>query len=296
VYEKKKSKKFSESAFIIFSIGPVIIYFIVFMYYPFIQNIRYMFSKYNYLNTPIFVGMKNITHFFRDSNVFQSFKNTFVIAVTSVPILMVLSIFIAMALYYMRIGKAFFRSAIFTTYLTSLVVAAIIFKMLFGSEIGVINNFLQYLGFNKIPWLIDPGYAIIAVIILGIWKYLGYYVVIFMAGFSNVNTELLEASMIDGASPVQRFFYVMIPQLKPTIVFSIIIATITFLRTYPTVVVLTNGGPYSSTKTILMYMFEQGFDSRNVGYASVIAVALFLVILILTMLQMKLTKSFSEEG
>lgn len=283
-----------EKLFITFAIAPVITYFIVFMYYPFAMNFVYMFCKYDFLSKPEFVGLVNIQKFISDGASWGPFRNTFTITLAAVPIIVIVSLLLAMALFHMKIGKSFCRSAIFTSYITSLIVAATIFKMLFGNELGFINSTIEYFGGQKIPWLLQPETAIFAVIVMTVWKYLGYYTVIFLAGFSNLNAELSEASKIDGANAVKSFWYVIIPQLKPTIVFSTIIATIEFLRTYPTVIVLTNGGPYSSTKTILMYMFEQGFHSRNVGYASVIAVALFTIIFIITIIQLKVSDSYSE--
>ena len=212
------------------------------------------------------------------------------------PLVIVFAILVATALFNIKKGAGFFRSAIFASYLTSMIVAAIVFKSWFGTESGFINGLLVSLGKSKIPWLSEPATAMMTVIVLSVWKYVGYYVVIFLAGFSNINADLYEAARIDGAGSVKMFFSITIPQLMPTIVYSMIISTITYLRSYSAVLVLTGGGPYSSTETVIMYMFEQGFNSRNVGYASVIAIALTLVILVLTGIQMKMTNMMSEEG
>ena len=220
--------------------------------------------------------------------------NTFIITLISVPLMLVLAVLTANALFNMRWGKQFFRSAIFSTYLTSLIVAAIVFKSFFGSELGFVNGVVRQLHLMPIPWLSQPGTAMLVVILLSVWKYLGYYVVVLLAGFSNVDGALFEAGKIDGASGAQIFRYITLPQLKPTLVYSSIIASISFLRTYSTVLVLTKGGPYSSTQTVLMYMFDQGFQSLNVGYASVIAVALFLIILALTLVQSRVSSLLAD--
>ena len=286
----------NDSIFVNSIIIPVVIFFVVFIYYPFFMNFIYMFTDYNYLNTPSFVGLKNILKFLTDEIALQAFKNTFIITLVSAPVVMVLSLLISVLVYNMRIGKSLIRSMIFSTYLISLVVAAIIFKNWFASESGMINGFIQSMGMEKVPWLTEPAWAMVAIIALGVWKYLGYYVVIFLAGLSNIKSELYEASKIDGANSVETLFYITIPQLSPTIVFSMIISAITFLKTYSQVVTLTNGGPYRSTQTVLMYMFDQGFSSRNVGYASVISVAMVIAVLVITLIQMKATKFFSDEG
>lgn len=293
---RSKARNLKEKGFVAAVVAPAMIFFAVFFYYPIIMNIYYMFCDYNLLSKPKFVGAKNIIRFFSDEIVLTSFKNTFVIAVFSVPLVIIFAILIASALFNIKRFAGFFRSAIFASYLTSMIVAAIVFKSWFATESGFINGLLISLGKSKIPWLSEPATAMMAVIVLSVWKYIGYYVVIFLAGFSNINADLYEAARIDGAGSIKMFFSITIPQLMPTIVYSMIISTITYLRSYSAVLVLTGGGPYSSTETVIMYMFEQGFNSRNVGYASVIAIALTLVILIFTGIQMKMTNMMSEEG
>lgn len=293
---KTKPRNLKEKGFVTAIVAPTMIFFAVFFYYPVIMNIYYMFCDYNLLSKPKFVGLKNIIRFFSDEIVRISFQNTFIIALFSVPLVIVFAILVATALFNIKKGAGFFRSAIFASYLTSMIVAAIVFKSWFGTESGFINGLLVSLGKSKIPWLSEPATAMMTVILLSVWKYVGYYVVIFLAGFSNINADLYEAARIDGAGSVKMFFSITIPQLMPTIVYSMIISTITYLRSYSAVLVLTGGGPYSSTETVIMYMFEQGFNSRNVGYASVIAIALTLVILVLTGIQMKMTNMMSEEG
>jgi ABC-type sugar transport system permease subunit len=290
----KKIKNLNDIIFISAIVVPVIIYFAVFVYYPFIMNIFYMFCDYNYLKAPTIIGMKNLIHLFSDNLAWESIRNTLVFTIFSVPFVIALSILLSTFLFYLKIGKQFLRSMIFTTFLPNWIIGAIIFKQWFSTEGGIVNYTLQCLKLPAIPWLSEPFWAIIAIIILNIWVFLGYYVVIFLAGISNINSELFEASKIDGANNIKTFFYVTLPQLAPTIIFSTITAAINYLRTYPQVVVLTNGGPSRSTQSALMYMFSTGFTSRNVGYASVLAVTLFIIILVVTFAQMKATKFYSE--
>lgn len=284
----------NDRLFICGIIVPAMIYFSVFVFYPFLTNFLYMFCKYNYISAPKWVGMRNIVHFFEDSVVHQAFMNTFIITLISVPLMLVLAVLTANALFNMRWGKQFFRSAIFSTYLTSLIVAAIVFKSFFGSELGFVNGVVRQLHLMPIPWLSQPGTAMLVVILLSVWKYLGYYVVVLLAGFSNVDGALFEAGKIDGASGAQIFplYYVASVETNPCVF--VHYCQHFLLRTYSTVLVLTKGGPYSSTQTVLMYMFDQGFQSLNVGYASVIAVALFLIILALTLVQSRVSSLLAD--
>lgn len=290
----KKIKNFNDRIFILSIVVPVILFFVVFVYYPFIMNIYYMFCDYNYIKAPVLTGFKNITHLFSDRIAWQSIRNTIFFTVFSVPFVIIFSILLSTFLFYMKVGKQFLRSMVFTTFLPSWIIGAIIFKQWFSTEGGLINYTLQCLGLTAVPWLTNSSWAIVAIIILNVWVYLGYYVVIFLAGISNINTELFEASKIDGANGIKTFFYITLPQLAPTIVFSTITSAINYLRTYPQVVVLTNGGPSRSTQSALMYVFSTGFTSRNVGYASVLAVTLFIIILMVTLVQLKVTNFYSE--
>lgn len=292
--KRKLKSSYKDQAFVWSIVGPAILFFAVIVYYPFLKNIYYMFFNYNFIKKPKFVGLDNITKFFTDTNAHTALKNTFTITIFSVPLVLIVALLIAIAVFNMKKGKSFVRASIFSTFLVPGVVAAIIFKLLFGTENGLINMTLNSLGVDSIGWLIQPFWAIIAVIIVHVWNGTGYYMVIFLSGLSNINTQLYEAAKIDGASILQSFRYVTLPQLKPTIVFSMIYATMAYLRTYPSVELLTGGGPYQSTETIIMYMFKQGFKTRDVGYASVIAVIVFLITLVVSIVQMKATKYFDD--
>ena len=273
---------------------PVLILFAVFFYYPFFKNIYYMFMDYNYLNKPTFVGLENITRFFNDKQAHLALKNTFLITICSVPIVVGGALILAVLVEKLTIGKGFIRNAIFVTHLTPTVVAAIIFKVWFSDQNGLINNTLSKLGAKMIPWLTETKYALIAIIILSVWLKIGYYFVIYLAGISNIDTTLYEAAKIDGANEFQIFTKVTLPQLKPVTVFTTIMATISGLKAYSEVVVLTNGVPYESTQTTLMYMFQKGFTSRDVGYGSTVAFVLFLIIFVITLIQMRVNKAMTS--
>lgn len=281
----------SDNSFAILIMVPVLIYFIIFFYYPFVTNFIYMFTNYDFLSKMKFVGLDNIVRLFHDESAGAAFKTTFIITFVSVPVTVIAALIISSMLFYVQIGKSFLRGAIFSTYLTSIVVAAIIFKQWFGVELGFINGVLQTMGLDKVPWLTDTRWAMVTLIIMTVWKNIGYYVIIYLAGLSNIDGQLYEACTIDGANTFQKFLYVTIPELAPVTSYILIISTISYLKIYPQAVVLTGGGPYESTKPVLMYMFEQAFRNRDIGYSATISIALFLVISIFTVVQFKLTKS-----
>ncbi|NOU72998.1 ABC transporter permease subunit [Paenibacillus sp. LMG 31458] len=291
---KLRRSKSTNKGIVYAAIVPTILFFATFFYYPFFTNIVWMFTDYNFLNHPKFVGLKNILKFIHDQNAWHALRNTALITIISTPLTLCVSLGIAMAVFYMKLGKSVIRGAVFTTYIVSTIVASIIFKVWFNDELGYINGILTSMGIHRVPWLTDPFWAMAAIIVLCVWLQMGYFMVVFLAGLSNVDSQLFEAGVIDGANKRQLFFHITLPQLMPVIIFSSIIVVATFLKTYPQVAILTNGGPYRSTETILMYMFDQGFQSRNVGYASVIGIVIFMITMVVSLLQLKLTKFFSE--
>jgi len=290
----KKSRtdiKNNKSIFVWSVVLPAIFFFMALIYYPFMKNIYYVFTDYDYINAPTYIGFSNITKLFSDTVALNALKNTFLITFISVPLVMCISLLLSVALFNLEKLQGFFRSAIFTTYLVPLVVASVIFKLLFGTESGLINNFLNSVGMNKVDWLTNPILALLCVIIINVWNGTGFFMVIFLAGLSNIDPQMYEAATVDGAGSIRKFFSITLPLLKPTMIFAVIFATITYLRTYVTVEILTGGGPYRSTETIIKYMFDQSFKSRNVGYASLLAIVLFLITLGLSLLQIKIIKT-----
>lgn len=289
------NNKLDQKFFIVSVLLPVLTLFTVFFYYPFLKNIYYMFTNYNYLNTPSFVGLQNIIKLFHDAKALGSLNNTFIITLCSVPLVIIFSLLFAVLADKLTFGKPFIRSCIFITNLTSTIVAAIIFKCWFNESLGIVNSVLQMLGLTGRPWLTTTNWAMVGIIILSVWLRVGYYFVLFLAGLSNVDKQLYEAAEIDGANTFRLFWNITLPQLKPVTVLTTITAVISGLNCYAEVQVLTAGGPYGSTKTALMYMFEVGFNSRNVGYGCTIALALFLITLVVTLLQMRTQRFFEVD-
>ena len=284
---KKSIRRFEITA-----LAPVLLLFVLFFYYPFTKNIYYMFTDFNFLNKPTFIGFNNIIRFFEDAQAHLALKNTFCITIFSVPIVVCLALLLGVLADKLTLGKTFVRNAIFVTYLTPAVVAAIVFKVWFSSE-GLINNTLTKFGLVTIPWRTETKFAMVAIIALTIWLKVGYYFVIFLAGISNIDRALYEAARIDGANELQVFSKVTLPQLKPVTIFTSILAMISGLKSYAEVVALTNGAPFDSTQTILMYMFQRGFRSGDVGYGTTVSFVLFIIIFVITLIQMRATKAMS---
>lgn len=292
----RKIKQISQKqAFIISVLIPVMALFTAFFFYPFLKNIYYMFMDYNYLNTPTYIGLKNIQRLFHDERAFSAIRNTFIITIFATPITICISLILAVLADKLAAGRAFIRSCIFVTYLTSTVVAAIIFKCWFNENLGIVNTVLRELGISGKPWLTNTTWALAGIIILSIWLKVGYYFVLYLAGLSNIDRQLYEAAALDGANEWKMMFNITLPQLKPVITLTTITAVISGLNCYAEAQVLTGGAPFGTTKTALMYMFEVGFNTRNVGYGCTIAVVMFLITLVITLIQMRTQRGFATD-
>ncbi|PKM58263.1 MAG: sugar ABC transporter permease [Firmicutes bacterium HGW-Firmicutes-3] len=294
ILNTRNYRKIQDGIFVWSIVIPAMAFFTLFIYYPFFKNIYYVFMDYNYIKEPTYVGLRNIKMLFADTYAFNALKNTFLITFVSVPLVLGVSLGLSILLFNLKKFQGVFRSAIFSTYLVPLVVASIIFKLLFGTESGLINSLLQSIGLNKVNWLTNPALATLCIIIINLWNGTGYYMVIFLAGLSNIDTQIYESAKVDGADPFRIFYYITLPSLKPTLIFAAVFATITYLRTFVTVEILTEGGPYRSTETIIKYMFDQGFKYGNVGYASLLALVVFMLTLIISIIQIKLTRSADD--
>jgi ABC-type sugar transport system permease subunit len=280
-----------EQRFVWAILGIVLLFFAIFFYYPFFRTIFYMFFSYDYITEPKFVALKNIDTLLHDAKAITAFKNTINITVVTVPLTIAIALIFAVIVFQMKMGKNLIRSALFATSLIPVIIAGIVFKAWFNEGNGFINTQLRYLGLATIPWLTDAYSAMLGIYILTVWRSIGYHMVILLAGLSNIDQTLYEAAMIDGANTMTRFEYITIPQLKNSLIVCAIVATINALASYEQVYILTQGGPYSSTTTATMYMFDLTVKSGKVGYASVIAVILFIIMLIVSLTQLRLTQA-----
>jgi lactose/L-arabinose transport system permease protein len=242
-----------------------------------------------------FVGFANYTRLFHDPIFYKSLLNTAEILIVQVPIMLFLSLLIAVGLHSTMVkGKAFFRISYFMPAITALVASSIVFMILLDEHFGLVNYVLSFLGVKSIPWLTSPLWAKLSVILVMTWRWTGYNMVVFLAGLQNIPAELYEAASIDGAGKVKQFFMITIPQLKPVFIFTVVMSTIGTLQLFDEPFILTHGGPNSATMTITLYLYETGFKFFDFGYASAIAYVLVLITAIVSWIQMKLVGDLEE--
>ncbi|MGH3146639.1 MAG: carbohydrate ABC transporter permease, partial [Rubrobacter sp.] len=205
-----------------------------------------------------------------------------------VPIMLTLALSLAVLLNS-ALGRlrGFFRVAYFMPAITALVAYAIIFSILLNEDFGAVNYFLSFFGIDPLPWLTNGFWAKVSLIMALTWRYTGYNMVIFLAGLQGISQDLYEAAAVDGANRWRQFVSITVPQLRPVILFTVVLSTIGTLQLFDEPFVLTDGGPGNATLTIAMYLYQNGFQFFDFGYASAIAYVLVVLIAILSFLQLR---------
>lgn len=273
---------------------PMIVLFAVFMVYPIIHSLLLSFQDFSE-GIYTFCGIQNYVTLLKDPIFWKSLKNTFIYLIVQVPVMVVLSllfgVLVEQAFLKFRAG---FRISIFLPAVTALVAYAIVFKLLFNTDFGLVNHMLRSLGFEGVDWLNTVWGARMAIIIAITWRWTGYNTIIVIAGLKNIPTELYESAEIDGASFWQKFLYITVPMVKSILLFVSITSTIGTLQLFDESFILTGGGPNNATITIGHYLYDTGFTYYKFGYAAALSYALVIIIGILSLIQFKVTKGGEE--
>ena len=271
-------------------IAPALILLGIFMIYPIIWSLWMSFQTGRGMNFS-FGGLANIQRLFADTVFLRALGNTMIFLVVQVPIMITLALLFAVALNDHKLwGRSFFRTAIFLPCVTSLVAYAVLFKSMFSAE-GVINTALVAIGFSPIPWLTDPFWAKVLIVLAITWRWTGYNMIFYLAALQNVDRSIYEAARIDGVPPWARFVYITLPMLKPVILFTTVISTIGTLQLFDEPYNITLGGPSDATLTLSYYIYNLTFKFMpSFGYASTVSWVIVVLVGILTFLQFVVTR------
>lgn len=276
---QKAINKKSERTVAYLFVVPAVVLLAAFLIYPALQTIRYAFTDYNIMRPDRikFSGINNFIELFQDKNFWIAVKNTLHFTVLVVPFQTALALALALLISSRRRGVSIFRAAYFSPQVTSMVVVAILWTVLYNSnpDSGLLNALLVKLGMEPCGFLNDPKTSMNSIIFMSAWQGAGYQMMIFLAGLQGIPKEQYEAASIDGAGKVKSFFYVTLPGLKNVIQYVIMITVIQAMKLFTQPYVMTKGGPQNSTRTLVYYVYEQGFQKRNFGYACAVA-AVFL--------------------
>ncbi len=271
---------------------PAIVLFTAFIFLPMIYAFWISLQKWDILRPPTFVGLDNYESLMVDPVFRASIINTLYYTIGTVPIGIVLSLTLAIFLNRQIRFRYIFRSALFLPVVTSMVAVGLLWRYMFAGEYGVVNYVLTLLGFPPQNWLVDPMLAMPAVIIASIWRHVGYNMVIFLAGLQGIPEHLYEAAAIDGANRWSSFWRITLPLLRPTTLFVVVMSIINSFRSFELIYVMTGGGPGYDTQVLVLYLYSEAFQLKHMGIASAAAYILFIILMVLTILQMKF---FSRE-
>lgn len=274
---------------------PAFLCFGVFIFWPTIQSFYLSLCTYSLSNmNGIYVGLLNYETLFNSSQFWQVMRNTGVFTLFTVPGAMILGLLLAVLVHSKLIKhKTFYKVALYIPYVSSMVAVASVFRILFNANPSnsVVNQILVKMGFDKVNWLGDPDWAMFVIILVSMWKSLGYIMIIYLGGLCGISDDVYEAADLDAVTPWKRLTKITVPLLKPTTFFLLATETISSFQVFTPVNIITNGGdPFGSTSTLITYLYNEGFKStKGMGKASAISVIIFVILSILTVIQKKLT-------
>ena len=279
-------------------LAPFFIVYGIFLLYPVVDAFRLSFFEQTGISTPRFVGFENYRELFSDERYLKALLNTTLYALASVFILSPLALLVALAVRSFIVPSAnlqsFYRVAFFLPNITSSVVIALMFLLVFDVDFGLLNAFLDSVGLPTATWLRSEALALPSIVLVAIWTYLGINSLYFLAGLQSIPDELNEAAALDGASRSQIFWSVTLPLLRPTILFVLVQATIFSYQIFEIPFLLTQGGPSDASLTLAVYLYEIGFRQFEQGYAAAIGYSLAVISILLAGLQLLLFRVFSD--
>ena len=267
---------------------------LIFIIIPVICSFALSFSKWDLLSPIEFVGLENYRLLFKEPFFYKILINTVVFAISTSVFGVIIPLVLAAIINSKVRGSEFYKTAYFLPFITPMIVIGIVWEWIFDPNISFLNNILQL----HINWLYDTHYAMPAMIIVSVWKLIGYNMIIFLSALGGISQSLFEAAKIDGANSVQTFKNVTIPMLSPTIFFVVIITAISSFQVFDLIYLMTQGGPLDSTNVLVYAIYKNAFEYFNIGRASALAYVLFSIILVLTLIQWNLRKKlvYSENN
>jgi len=297
----KKRKYFShEGRWGLILVSPYLIHLIVFVVGPLIASLYFSLSKYDMLNPPKWVGLENYQKLFHEPLFYKSLWNTIYFAILFVPAQTFLALLLAVALNQKLKALKLFRMAHFIPVISSWTVIMYVADAIFNPRFGLANTFLLKLGLDPQRWFNDEHLVIPLLVLVAVWKGIGYIMIIYLAGLQSVPNELYEAAEMDGAGTIRKFTSITLPLISPTTFLVIVLSSITTFQAFEQIYVMTGGaadisaagGPNNSSLVLMLYLYREGFSFMHMGYASAIAWILFIILFTLTIIQLKIQKKW----
>ena len=274
-------------AFILPALVPLIIFWMI----PILCSGAISFTDWDMMSEEIhFVGFRNFTSLLKNAKFGEAFWNTLVFAVGSTVPTIILGMLIALAMNGTGKATGIYRTVIFAPYITPMVAVSVVWSWIFEPRVGILNYVLQLLGLPGCEWVQSSSTAMLSVIIVTVWKSLGWTMIFYMEAIRKVPQNLLEAAAIDGANGFWKFWKITLPMISPTTFFLVVMSTISSLQAYDQIQVLTQGGPAGATRTLLYFYYQEAFENFNTGKASAVALVLVVITIILSLIESAISK------
>lgn len=278
----------SEQKWLIIFLAPTLFGLLFATLGPVLAAIGISFTEWDVLTAPVFIGISNFVGLANDPLFAKSIVNTIVYVLGTVPTSTVLGLLLAMLLNQKMRGITFYRTAYFLPVVSSTVAVALVWSWIYSKDFGLLNFVLRQFGLEAIPWLTSTRYAMLALIIMGVWGMLGTAMVIFLAGLQGIPQSYYEAAEVDGANLLGKFWNITLPLITPSLFFYFIITMINSFQAFEQIYVMTRGGPSNSTTTMVYYIYNNAFRNFRMGYASAQAIGLFLIVMVLTLISWRM--------
>lgn len=263
----------------------------VFVFWPIIYSLYLSFFKWNMISPrKTFLGFANYQNLFKDPVFWQVTRNTLILALSTVIIKLTLALALALQLNRKPKGGGIYRAIIFSPTFTTSVAVAMVWTWIFEPTFGLFRIVFRAFGVASPNWIYNVNWSLPAVIIVLIWSGIGYDMVLFLAGLKNISLDIYDAALVDGVNPIQNFFYITFPLLSPTTFFLTVTSFIGALKAFDIISIMTDGGPMNSSNVFVLYLYQNAFQWFKTGYASTIAVILFALIMVITLIQNRLSK------
>ena len=273
---------------------PSVALFLAFLAAPLLYSLYISFHEWSMMRDPTWLGLENYRQILEDDIFWTSLRNTVVFSIIFVPLVAFVSL-LAAALVDRKIrGRALFKALIFVPVITPSAIVGVVWTYIYQPELGLLNDALRRLDLPTSLWLGSETLALPALVAVTIWQRFGWFMILFLAGLQDIPHEVKEAAAIDGATPRQSFFHVTVPLLRPTIVLVTVLAAISAFQVFDLIFVMTEGGPAYATQTLSYYIYVKAFRNFDMGYAAAMSYALFVILLVLTMIQMRIMRPAAD--
>lgn len=293
--KKKLKGSFDQTLAPMLFLAPNLLIFGVFIIFPAISGLRIALFEWSILGDKSYVGLANFAELLQDPMFWKTFWNTLRYVLLVVPLLTVSALGVALLTTENHPGISWFRGSYYLPTMLSLIIVGIIWRWILGDQLGILNYVIRLAGGQPVPWLTTPLTANISLVFISVWMFTGFYMVMFIGGLQAIPDDLFAAAAIDGASSSQVFWKIKLPLIRPTMLVVLVLATINAFKAFELIYTLTKGGPGSSTKMLVQNIYQVAFEEDRMGYASAMAIMLMIAIGILTTVQFRLNREYTNE-